>query len=57
MAPDKALGKNLEDIHETIGTLGYWLIGLHAVAALYHHYLVRDDTLVRMWPRLGGRRQ
>ena len=32
------------------GTLGYWLIGLHAVAGLYHHYVVRDNTLLRMMP-------
>jgi cytochrome b561 len=57
VAPDKALGKSLKEIHETIGTIGYWLIGLHAAAALYHHYLVRDNTLARMWPRLGVRRR
>ena len=50
LAPDKALAENLEDLHELIGELGYWLIGLHAAAALYHHYLVRDDTLRRMLP-------
>ena len=50
LGPDKALAKSLEDVHETLGELGYWLIGLHAAAALYHHYLVRDDTLRRMLP-------
>jgi len=30
--------------------VGYWLIGLHAAAALFHHYVVRDDTLRRMLP-------
>jgi cytochrome b561 len=49
--PDKALGGNLEEIHETIGTVGYYLVGLHAAAALFHHYLMRDDTLRRMLPR------
>ena len=33
-------------------TAGYFLIGLHAAAALYHHYIRRDDTLKRMLP--GG---
>ncbi|MEG1042808.1 MAG: cytochrome B, partial [Pseudomonas sp.] len=28
-----------------------WLIGLHALAGLYHHYVQRDNTLVRMLPR------
>lgn len=47
---DKALSKSLKEIHETIGTLGYYLIGLHAAAALFHHYVVHDNTLRRMLP-------
>lgn len=50
LGPDKALGHNLENIHETIGTIGYYLIGLHAAAALFHHYFLRDNTLRRMLP-------
>lgn len=50
LAPDRALARSLEEVHETLGTLGYWLIGLHAGAALAHHYLMRDDTLRRMLP-------
>jgi cytochrome b561 len=52
VAPDKALAEQIKDVHETIGTVGYFLIGLHASAALYHHYVVRDDTVKRMLP--GG---
>jgi cytochrome b561 len=48
LSPDKGLAKNLEGIHEWIGNLGYWLIGLHSAAALFHHYVLRDDTLRRM---------
>lgn len=51
---DKALAQQLEGLHETIGTIGYALIGLHAVAALVHHYLLRDDTLRRMLAGRGG---
>jgi cytochrome b561 len=47
---DKFLGGELEDIHETIGTIGYYLVGLHAAAALFHHYFLRDDTLLRILP-------
>lgn len=47
---DKTLYKSLKDIHETIGTIGYYLIGLHAVAALYHHHVKHDNTLRRMLP-------
>jgi len=31
----------------------HWLTAVHAVAALAHHYIFRDRTLVRMLP--GGR--
>ncbi len=47
---NKALGKLIKQIHETGGTVGYYLIGLHAIAGLFHHYVMRDNTLVRMLP-------
>lgn len=50
VGPDKALAGNLQEIHETIGTVGYYLVGLHAAAALFHHYFMRDDALLRMLP-------
>ncbi|HEX5959898.1 MAG TPA: cytochrome b [Rhodanobacteraceae bacterium] len=50
VGPDQALAHDFEEIHETIGTLGYYLVGLHAAAALFHHYFMRDDTLLRMLP-------
>jgi cytochrome b561 len=46
----EALSKQLKEVHEAIGTLGYALIALHAVAALVHHYVMRDNTLTRMLP-------
>ncbi|MBK8570719.1 MAG: cytochrome b [Nitrosomonadales bacterium] len=46
----KFLADVIEEIHEAGGTIGYFLIGLHAAAALYHHYFVRDNTLRRMLP-------
>lgn len=51
VGPDKSLAEWVEEIHETAGLVGYYLIGLHAAAALFHHYLVRDNTLLRMLPR------
>jgi len=50
---NKAFAKQLQGWHELGGTIGYWLIGLHAVASLYHHYVVRDNTLLRMMPKRG----
>ncbi|MDH4558595.1 cytochrome b [Pseudomonas sp. BN417] len=40
----------IKELHELAGTAGYWLIGLHAVAGLFHHFVSRDNTLVRMLP-------
>jgi cytochrome b561 len=51
-----ALGKQLQDVHEALATAGYFLIGIHAAAALFHHYLKRDNTLLRMLPSGGSTR-
>ncbi|RHW77444.1 cytochrome b [Colwellia sp. RSH04] len=48
---DKELAKTIKEIHETAGELGYYLIGFHAMAALVHHYIQKDDTLTRMLPK------
>ncbi len=48
LAPDRTLAHTLQDLHETIGTIFYWVIGLHVAAALYHHFIRRDTVLVRM---------
>jgi cytochrome b561 len=28
--------------------------GFHAAAALFHHWVLRDRTLAKMLPRVGG---
>lgn len=48
ISPDKAFGHQVHELHETVGSLGYFLIGLHIVAGLFHHYIKRDNTLLRM---------
>ncbi|MCO6057164.1 cytochrome b [Pseudomonas sp. MOB-449] len=53
IGPDKQLAGQIKELHELAATAGYWLIGLHAVAALFHHYVSRDNTLVRMLPGKG----
>lgn len=50
IAENKELAKFLKELHETVGELGYYLIGLHVLATLYHHYFQRDNTLNRMLP-------
>ena len=48
-AKNEALARTWKEIHETSATVGYFLIGLHAAAALYHHYVRRDNTMTMMW--------
>jgi len=50
MAENKDLAEIIKGIHEAGATAIYALVGIHAIAALYHHYLVRDNTLRRMLP-------
>ena len=41
----------LKDLHEACGTVGYGLIACHAMAALWHHAVRRDNALQLMLPR------
>ncbi len=47
---NKELASQIKEVHELVGTTGYFLIGAHAAAALFHHYIKRDNTLLRMQP-------
>jgi len=55
IAENKQFAKQLEGIHEWVGNAGYFLIGIHAAAALVHHYIQRDNTLTRMLPGQFGK--
>jgi cytochrome b561 len=57
VSPSRRLAHTLEDVHEAIANAGYFLIGLHAAAALFHHYVVRDNTLRLMLPWASAARQ
>lgn len=46
--PNKPLYSDIKAVHEYIANVGYFLIGIHALAAIYHHHIVKDDTLKRM---------
>ena len=50
LAKNKALARQIKEIHETFAAVGYGLIGLHTLAGLYHHSSVRDNTRRRMLP-------
>lgn len=45
------LADTLKSWHVTLANLGYFVIALHAAAALMHHYFWKDNTLLRMMPR------
>lgn len=48
---DEAMAETLEEVHEALGSAGFILIAIHATAALFHHYVLKDGTLARMMPK------
>jgi cytochrome b561 len=48
----RPLRRELREIHEWIGWTIVILAAVHALAALYHHYVLKDRVLKRMLP--GG---
>ena len=51
-SPDPKLKESVENLHETVANIVLIVAGLHALAALAHHYFMRDGVLKRMLP--GG---
>ncbi len=50
IAPNKELGMTLAHWHEINGIVIFTLAVLHGGAALYHHFIRKDDILARMLP-------
>lgn len=50
VAESKDLGKLLEEGHEVLGNLILIVAGLHAAAAMFHQYVLKDGVLTRMLP-------
>ena len=48
---DRAFARSVKEIHEVTANALVILAALHAAAALLHHWVLRDRTLVRMLPR------
>ena len=48
---NRALTHQVQEIHATIGYLILAVAGLHAAAALVHHFVWRDGVLNRMLAR------
>ncbi len=55
-AADRNFARDLKELHEALANALVILVGLHAAAALVHHYVLHDRTLVRMlpWSRSKG---
>ncbi|HET7366561.1 MAG TPA: cytochrome b/b6 domain-containing protein [Burkholderiales bacterium] len=50
LAKNAPLGKRIAELHTWLGDAVIWLAGLHAAAALFHHFALRDDVLASMLP-------
>jgi cytochrome b561 len=48
LAENELWAHSIEDLHGDIGNVFYYVIGFHILAALYHHFVRKDDTLTRM---------
>ncbi|WP_019936593.1 cytochrome b [Bordetella sp. FB-8] len=44
-------GAAFASIHTLLGDTILWIAGLHALAALFHHFVLKDDVLTTMLPR------
>jgi cytochrome b561 len=47
---NRAIFEPTEDIHGYLAYALFALAGLHALAALWHHFRLHDGVLARMWP-------
>jgi cytochrome b561 len=45
---DRAFASSVKEVHELLANALLILAGLHAVAGLAHHYVLKDGTLQRM---------
>jgi len=50
VAKSHDLGASIARLHTWLGDTIMWLAGLHALAALYHHFVLKDGVLVSMLP-------
>ena len=47
-APSQPLGSTILRAHKLAGDAIMWLAGIHAAAALFHHFILRDNVLRSM---------
>lgn len=49
-ASDRAFARSVKEVHEVTANALVIIAALHAAAALVHHWVLRDRTLLRMLP-------
>jgi cytochrome b561 len=47
---DRAFAHDVKEVHEILANVLVILAGIHAAAALFHHWILRDRTLIRILP-------
>jgi len=47
-------GAKMATVHKWLGDILLWLAGLHALAALYHRFVLKDGLLASMLPAWPG---
>lgn len=55
VAPNEGMHETYEEVHEILFTSIVVIAVVHVLAALYHHFIQKDDTLRRMLPFARGR--
>jgi cytochrome b561 len=55
ITPNKEMKHSIEGVHEFLGNSLYFLIAIHALAGLWQHYVMKDDTLRRMLYKVKAR--
>jgi len=50
---DKLLGHQLQELHEILNWILIGFISTHILAALKHHFIDKDEILVRMLPKFS----
>lgn len=51
VAKDQALHERIDSLHVALAWVLAAVVVVHVLAALKHHFIDRDDVLVRMLPR------
>ncbi|RQG99843.1 cytochrome b [Paraburkholderia dinghuensis] len=51
LATSHDAGATLASVHKWLGDTIMWLAGFHALAAIFHHVVLKDDVLTTMLPR------